>query len=155
MTSSDADALALLVDQGAADHVRWVARSHEAILERWVDGYTIDVRRRESDVRAAIEAADRRVWVRVDGDTPVATAIAALVPHRYDTTTIVEVQALWTAPKHRRTGHARHLLEAIRTWGRAHEASAFAADVDPRDEATRRLLQGAGWAPKGLRLGTG
>jgi len=66
MTSSDADALALLVDQGAADHVRWVARSHEAILERWVDGYTIDVRRRESDVRAAIEAADRGEVIAAD-----------------------------------------------------------------------------------------
>lgn len=143
----------LLVDAEAADHLRWIARSWEGVLERWLDGYAIDVRGREGRVRATFEAPTDRVWLLVDANEPVAMAVARVVPHRYATSTVVELQALWSAPKRRREGHARRLLEAVRTWGRERGADGLEADVDTRDEASRRLLQGAGWSPRAVRVG--
>lgn len=142
----------ILVDDAAGDHVRWIARSWEGVLERRIDGYAIDVKGREGTVRDAFDDPNQRVWLQVDDDQPIAMAVAALGRDPVDGTSILALVALWTAPKHRRKGHARLLLEAARRWGRAQGCERLTADVDTGDEASRRLLQGAGWAPARVHL---
>jgi RimJ/RimL family protein N-acetyltransferase len=77
----------------------------------------------------------------------------ALGQVRFDTGPAEAEVSISVAPEHRGTVGGLLLAQAIRQFARVRPGVSLAARIKPENEASRRLFEGAGFAPEGERDG--
>jgi len=87
-------------------------------------------------------------FIAASGDAWAGLAIGFFHPGRPDT---VVVGAMWVAPRARRRGAARQLLEAVAGWASGAGAARVELWVTDGNEAAATLYRAAGFRPAGER----
>lgn len=123
--------------------LRSLSADPEAFGQSWETESTYD----EGTWRERVGAA---AWfLAVDEDTPV-----ALVASRHEEDSPAnerELQAMWVAPDHRKTGIAQQLADAVIAWAREDGADTVTLYVGPTNEPARTLYEALGFTDTGER----
>ena len=89
----------------------------------------------------------REAWLAERDGVAVGTAVAALAPDGLR----AQLFAMWVAPHARRSGAARALIAAARSWAMARGACELVLEVTEGNLAAAELYRAAGFADTGVR----